>query len=42
MDLAAPNDNVKIENMHMGDSLMMLCYELKNSDANASPKDNNK
>ena len=42
MELAAPNDNVKIENMHMGDSLMMLCYELKNSNANSSPKDNNK
>ena len=33
MELAAPSDSVTIQNMHMGDSLLMLCYDLKNLDS---------
>lgn len=29
MELKAPNDSVIVENIHLGDSLMTLCYELK-------------
>ena len=39
MELAAPNDGVTIQNMHMGDSLMMLCYDLKNSEKDKSDGD---
>ena len=31
MELRAPNDSVIVENIHLGDSLMRLCYELKTS-----------
>ena len=29
MELKAPSDSVIVENIHLGDSLMKLCYELK-------------
>ena len=29
MELKAPSDSVIVENIHLGDSLMTLCYELK-------------
>ena len=29
MELKSPNDSVIVENIHLGDSLMTLCYELK-------------
>ena len=29
MELVPPNDEVVVENIHLGDSLMTLCYELK-------------
>lgn len=29
MELKAPNDDIIVENIHLGDSLMTLCYEIK-------------
>ena len=29
MEISLPSYDVEIENMHMGDSLMALCYGLK-------------
>ena len=29
MELVAPNDDIIVENIHLGDSLMTLCYEIK-------------
>ena len=32
MELKFPEDDVIVENIHLGDSLMKLCYELKTKD----------
>ena len=32
MELKFPNENVIVENIHLGDSLMKLCYEIKTRD----------
>ena len=32
MELKFPNEHVIVENIHLGDSLMKLCYEIKTSD----------
>jgi redox-sensing transcriptional repressor len=34
MELHLPEYNVKIENIHLGDTLMTLCYELAKQDSN--------
>ncbi len=33
MELALPDDNVIVENIHLGDSLMTLCYDIKTETA---------
>ena len=30
MELTVEDENVVVENIHLGDSLMTLCYEVKN------------
>ena len=32
MELKFPSDRVIVENIHLGDSLMKLCYEIKTAD----------
>ena len=34
MELKIDRDDVIVENIHLGDSLMKLCYELKSKDNN--------
>ena len=38
MELSLPDYNVKIENIHLGDTLMTLCYELAKEDSISSDK----
>lgn len=39
MELSLPDFNVKIENIHLGDTLMTLCYELAKEDNEKSELD---
>ncbi len=38
MELSLPDFNVKIENIHLGDTLMTLCYELAKEDSEKKKK----
>lgn len=38
MELSLPDFNVKIENIHLGDTLMTLCYELAKEDSENKKK----
>ena len=41
MELKLENKDVIVENIHLGDSLMTLCYEIKSKNSNPDGKGTN-